>query len=614
MGKSFSFEIFRSLAKILGVGFLFFCVSFAVGFTLSRTMYPDSQVMAANVVLDQPIYNWYVCEDLGMGTIPGVPDQRQILRLCHNQGWQIRAYCMQPSMPAPPIGVSCSHTPEGPYWCGDSYQLLQEYILDVTPTATQIPTETNTPIPEETRLPSATASLTPSATEIYTDTPPPTFTPRVTYASTLTPASTNTPVPSLTGTIITTQTPLVSQTDVPISSLTPTVFLSQTPLASITHTPVMATETSHPTLTVTPTPAPTERSETPVASATPLPGTPISTPRPRPGGDGNLGRVSLLVVTFGALLFAIGFLSFLLLYQSRFAARASNHPQNNLPLGNQKPILRNHWLVLIILISLISLAGFLISVWVPQFIVGQPQPMAVSMISPLSFDNSLTATPFQPRHPTPVYSPELEPENPPTFDFQQINFEPQLDWFQLSIDPPSPQVNQGKPINLSFIPAEACNFGDHQACISTHTMDQQNLIFLTIHSGFGGEGQAFRHAVEGTGINKASFSQAKVAANLSALQAAQVSITTNGDESGGFEVRGVIRVPAIQVDAYFDLPIEAALKMAISLNPDVWSGIDKNLPLLIFETCGWKIPNEPGAEGVSDTTGSVYIVIIQPTR
>ncbi len=137
---------------------------------------------------------------------------------------------------------------------------------------------------------------------------------------------------------------------------------------------------------------------------------------------------------------------------------------------------------------------------------------------------------------------------------------------------------------------------------------------MTIHSGFGGEGQAFRHAIEGTGINRAAFSLEHIDANLDALQNAQVSITTGGDEAGSFEVRGVIRIPASQIDEYFALPIEDALKFGASINPSVWAYIDPEQPVLIFETCGWKVPKEIGVEAVTDTTGSVYIVIIQPTR
>lgn len=57
MGKWFSFEIIRNLTRTAVLGFLFFGVSFAVGFALSRTMLLDSRASAANLILDKPTYN-----------------------------------------------------------------------------------------------------------------------------------------------------------------------------------------------------------------------------------------------------------------------------------------------------------------------------------------------------------------------------------------------------------------------------------------------------------------------------------------------------------------------------------------------------------------------------
>ena len=610
-----------NLVKIAGAGLLFFGVAFVVGFRLSRTILPDSQARAANIILDQPTYNWFVCEDLGLGTIPGVPDLRQILRLCHNQGWEIRTYCLQPSLPAPPLGTSCSHTPEGTYWCGDNYQLLEEFVLDVTPTSSPVPSETNTSIPTQTPQPSATqtpsqtftSTATSTPTEIPTDTPPPTLTPRPpTRTPPQTRIATNTPIPSVSATNISTQTPMATQTDIPVSSVIPTDIPSPTSQNSGTSTPVVLTETPLSILSATPTIGPTLRSDTPVATATYFVNTPVPTERPRPGGSGNFAMIGLLGGALGILSFGIGFLGLLLIQKSRLAFRVTHNLPSGLPPGSYKLILLNRGIILLLLVGMISMVGYLIFVWVPNIIVGQPGPKTISMISMLSIEDSLTATPFQPQHPTPVYAIDFETIEPPTFDFQQFSFMPQSTVFQISIDPPSPEVNQGKPIKLAFIPANICIFGDQQACVSAHRIDHQNLVFLTVHSGYGGEGQGFRHAVEGTGINRAGFSLDKVDAHLNALQGAQVSISEEDDEAGGFLLRGVIRIPASQVEAYFALPIEEALKLAASLNPEVWSTIDQQRALFIFETCGWKLPSEPGSGDVSDTTGSVYIAVIQP--
>jgi hypothetical protein len=224
----------------------------------------------------------------------------------------------------------------------------------------------------------------------------------------------------------------------------------------------------------------------------------------------------------------------------------------------------------------------------------------------------MTSTPFQPKHPTPVYDSDLEQIAPVPKEFQEIDFSPQSGKRSITIDPPGKQVNQGKPITISFIPAETCEFGDHQACVSSHRTLFGNILFLSIHSGSGGEGQYFRHAVEGTGINRAAFSLDEVQLNLKALQNADVVISKDGNEHGGYIVKGVIRIPASQLEAYFDLPIEDALEMAGSLEPEIWQRLNFRQPILAFETCGWKMPSEPGAEDVANTTGSVYVVLIQP--
>ena len=573
MGKRLNFEIIFNLVKIAGVGLLFFGVALIVGFRLSRTILPDLQARAANIILDQPTYNWYVCEDLGLGTIPGVPELRQILRLCHNQGWEIRAYCLQPSLPVPPLGTSCSHTPEGTYWCGDNYQLLEEFILDITPTSSPVPSETHTDTPTQTPQPSATQtpsqSATPTATstptEIPTDTPPPTLTPRPpTRTPPQTRTATNTPIPSISATNITSQTPIATQTGAPVSSVIPTDISSPTPQTSGTSTPEMVTETPLSILSATPTLELTLRSDTPVATATRFVNTPVPTERPRPGGSGNLAMISLLGGALGILSFGIGFLGLLLIQKSRLELRVTNNLRTSSFSGSHKSISFNRWLILLLLVGMISMVGYLLVVWVPQLMIGQPQRIILSEMLPISLNLSLTATPFQPRHPTPDYAIEIEANEPPTFDFQQFDFMPQSAVYQISIDPPSPEVNQGKPINLSFIPGNTCIFGDQQACVSAHDFNNQNLVFITIHSGFGGEGQAFRHAIEGTGINRAAFSLDKVDANLKALQDVQVSISENGDETGGFLLRGVLRIPASQIEAYFALPIEEALKLSAS--------------------------------------------------
>lgn len=118
----------------------------------------------------KPIYNWRVCGDLGMGTIPGVPGQRQRFRLCHRRGWVVLAYCLQPNWPAPPVGRICTRVNEDTYYCGGGFQNLREYLVQETPTATPSPTQPST----STATPTATNTITPTPTNTLT----PTSTPR----------------------------------------------------------------------------------------------------------------------------------------------------------------------------------------------------------------------------------------------------------------------------------------------------------------------------------------------------------------------------------------------------------------------------------------------------
>jgi hypothetical protein len=127
-----------------------------------------------------PQYNWYVCEDLGIGSVPGLPGQYQRLRLCHRRGWQVLAYCIEPDVPPPPLNTICSRISADTYWCGDLYQLLREYAQEETPTPA--PTDTQTPVPSFT--PSSTFTSTPTSTPLPSATASPSPTPSPTFTST----------------------------------------------------------------------------------------------------------------------------------------------------------------------------------------------------------------------------------------------------------------------------------------------------------------------------------------------------------------------------------------------------------------------------------------------
>jgi hypothetical protein len=168
------------------------------------------------------------------------------------------------------------------------------------------------------------------------------------------------------------------------------------------------------------------------------------------------------------------------------------------------------------------------------------------------------------------------------------------------------------PIIISFLPGEKCNYGDRHACVSTYQpTSDSSVIFATTHSGVGGEAEEFRYAVEGMGLNRSGFSLARVHANLRALNGAEVIISQASFEIKGLKLVAAGRVPATGINRYFSMPIERALETAASLDPALKKFTKPDQLQLVFETCGWKIPEEPWAKSVTSTTGSVYLGVIQ---
>ena len=178
----------------------------------------------------------------------------------------------------------------------------------------------------------------------------------------------------------------------------------------------------------------------------------------------------------------------------------------------------------------------------------------------------------------------------------------------IRIQPPR-EINGGRDITIHFSPASDCPFGSGTACISRHHNGQ--VILLTIHSGVGGQGEAFRWAVEGTGINSAFFSLARIQENLDRLAQSPVTLEMGADSLDGLELAGVARIPPADLEEYFRLPFDEALSLAAKSNPALVSALAGGDGLLIFEICGWAVPGEPWAPGVSSTSASIYLGFIR---
>lgn len=220
-----------------------------------------------------------------------------------------------------------------------------------------------------------------------------------------------------------------------------------------------------------------------------------------------------------------------------------------------------------------------------------------------------TPTPFQPRPPTAQVEPKT-PQSPS--GFYGFDLQDGKHRVRILIFPPNNQVNQGKPILISFIPGQTCNYGDNRGCIHVYqTESGASVTFISVHSGVGGEGQAFRHAVEGTGIDSAGLSLKRVRGNLRALHGAEVVIIQGKRRYEGFTFVAAARIPPRSLGAYFETPIQNALVFASTIDKSLLGLGQRDLPLLVFETCGWKMPGEPWVKGVTSTTASVYLGVIQ---
>lgn len=200
----------------------------------------------------------------------------------------------------------------------------------------------------------------------------------------------------------------------------------------------------------------------------------------------------------------------------------------------------------------------------------------------------------------------------PSYNFYGVDFSNDELRVILTIQPPDNRVNDGKPIVIPVFPAGECEFGDKTACVTAYKSNPEgNTIFLSIHSGVGGEAQRFRHAIEGTGVDRAGYSIEEVVQNLEAIQGADVTITQDEVTISGLKLMSAARVPAGYLSEYFDTPISGALLQASYFNPGLVNYLHSEEPQLIIETCGWKMRGEPWAEEVTPTTASIYLGVIR---
>lgn len=124
-------------------------------------------VSAYNQEENLPIHGWVVCDDLGIGFVPGIGNEHQF-RLCREGIWQVMAFCLEPGRPVPSIGTICELIDNHTFWCSDEVQLLS--IYEIMATSTPAPTTTMTPTSTPTLVPTTgdqlpTITVTPTSRE-----------------------------------------------------------------------------------------------------------------------------------------------------------------------------------------------------------------------------------------------------------------------------------------------------------------------------------------------------------------------------------------------------------------------------------------------------------------
>lgn len=202
-------------------------------------------------------------------------------------------------------------------------------------------------------------------------------------------------------------------------------------------------------------------------------------------------------------------------------------------------------------------------------------------------------------------SPSIVYENP----FSDINFQEGSPSVTILINPDIVQNHAITPVEITFLPGKQCNFGDGYACINEFMTSTSNRItFVSVHSGYGGEGDALRNLFEGTGINMGLFEPGKVLNIIQSLTGTAVEINQGDKKIEGLKLTSVTRIPPEHFTAYTALPIEKGLDYAVQNNL-----IDPallNQDLLIIETCGWLLPGEIQIEGLKATSNSVYLAVV----
>jgi len=231
-----------------------------------------------------------------------------------------------------------------------------------------------------------------------------------------------------------------------------------------------------------------------------------------------------------------------------------------------------------------------------------------------------TPTPFRPLHPTPS-QPVGELALAPTLPTLTILKLPGIDLTAgtepvvLRIKPDTKKFHAGRPLKISFMIGPDCEFGDGNACLNVYQdLLGAEISLLTVHSGLGGEAQSLRHALEGSGFDQAGLPLNEVEKNLKGLLNSTVRISQGTRGEADLRIIAAIRLPARQVREYIEMPANEILAYAARQNSELLPYLHPNEPLIVLETCGWRMSGEAKPAGLPDTSASIYLLVMGQTQ
>jgi hypothetical protein len=240
-------------------------------------------------------------------------------------------------------------------------------------------------------------------------------------------------------------------------------------------------------------------------------------------------------------------------------------------------------------------------------------PVVDSLLPPATLTPYLPVTSTATRPVEQVLTITVTPQVP-SFDlpeaiWQGLDLRDESPSIDLAIQPASETVNHGRSIPITIRPGRSCAFWDRRACITRFADASGRVILATVHSGVTGAGQAFRHALEGTAINRAAYSLEQIQTNMDALQDAAVT-TSQGEATEKLSVLAVARIPPSRLDEYFGGPVTPFIEEIAGSHPRLRQVLDAGETVLVIETCGWRHPEEREASMATDTTGSIYLLVL----